>query len=365
MLPYFTAAYGNAASGHAAGQDAAEAVEAARAAVADLIGVRRGDIVFTGGATESNNLAIFGVARAHQNNHGARRRIVTTAVEHKAVLEPCRWLQRCGWDVVILPVDAAGTVDVRAATEAINGDTLIVSIQAASNEIGTIQPVAQIAALAHEHGAFVHCDAAQAAGKIPLDVAGWDVDLLSISAHKLYGPKGVGALYVKGGPRRFPIAPLCAGGGQEGALRPGTLNVPGLVGFGEACRICREIGPHEAARIAALRDAFETALRAAVTGLRVNGAPGHRLPGNSSLTFPRIAADALLTHLPHIAISTGAACISGSIEPSHVLLALGLSREQALATIRVGLGRGTTAEEVERAAHDIAHAAHHIARLQT
>jgi cysteine desulfurase len=351
MLPYFTEGFGNPSSSiHRIGQAASDAVERARAQVAELIGCQPGEIVFTGGATESNNLAIFGLARG---NATKRKRIVTTTIEHKAVLGPCQELQKQGFDIVRLPVDAVGCVDLDAAHHAITDDTLVVSIQAANNEIGTIQPVAEVAQIAHERGALVHCDAAQAVGKIPVDIGSWGIDLLSISAHKLYGPKGVGALFISGGPRALHIKPLMAGGGQEQELRPGTLNVPGIVGFGEACALCVPQLAEEAQQIAALRNQLENQLMLALANLSRNGAIHNRLPGNSSLTFHGVDAEALIANLPEFALSTGSACTSGALEPSHVLLAIGLSREQAYGTLRVGLGRFTIMEEVKWAAEEI------------
>lgn len=361
MLPFFTAHFGNPSSPHQAGRVADDAVQSAREEVAALLGAQRGEIVFTSGATESNNLALLGLARAFGDK---RRRIVTTAVEHKAVLEPCRWLQKQGFDLVILPVDRTGTVDLEAASQAITENTLFVSIQAANHEVGTIQPVRELAQLAHEHGAFVHCDAAQAAGKIPLDVAEWDVDLLSLSAHKMYGPKGVGALYVRGG-KRSGLSPLVFGGDQENALRPGTLNVPGIVGLGEACRLCREEMAEEGARLSELRDEFEAALLEQVPELRRNGHLTRRLPHSSNLFFPGIDAEMLLANLPNLMISTGSACTSGAIEPSQVLTAIGLSRDEAHSTIRVGLGRFNTQAQVESVAHHIVRVVGHLTKIGT
>lgn len=345
MLPFFTTNFGNPSSPHEAGRVAADAVQNAREEVAALLGARSSEVVFTSGATESNNLALLGLARAFGDK---RRRIVTTPIEHKAVLEPCRWLQKQGFELVVLPVDRAGTVDLNAAARAITDDTLFVSIQAANHEIGTIQPVREVAQLAHERGAFVHCDAAQAVGKIPLDVRDWDVDLLSLSAHKMYGPKGVGALYVRGG-KHSGLSPLVFGGGQESALRPGTLNVPGIVALGQACLLCREEMSGEAARLSELRDEFEAALMGAVPTLRRNGNLDNRLPNNSSLTFPSVEAEALLANLPDLALSTGSACTSGALEPSQVLEAIGLSRDEAYSTIRVGLGRFSDASDIRLA----------------
>ena len=353
MLPYFSQVYGNPANGlHRQGRLAARAVDEARERVADLLGAQPHEIIFTAGATESNNLALDGLTRRADScpPTGPRPRIVTTAVEHKAVLEPCRRLGRQGWDVVVLPVDRNGVVDVSAAAEAIDDNTLLVSVQAANNEIGTIQPVAAIAALAHAHGALVHCDAAQAVGKVAVDVAALDVDLLAASAHKLYGPKGIGVLYVRGGPRRLPLEPVSLGGGQEAGLRPGTSNVPGMVGFGQACLLAKEVLPEEGARLAALRDRLEAFLLEYVPGLTINGRAAARLPNTSSLNFPQTDADALLLNLPDLMLGTGSACTSGAIEPSHVLQAMGVSREAAYGTVRVSLGRYTTLDEIETAA---------------
>jgi len=348
MLPYFSGVYGNPANGlHRQGRLAARAVDEAREQVAELLGAQPHEIAFTAGATESNNLAIDGLTR-HATR--LRHRILTTAVEHKAVLEPCQRLGREGWDVIVLPVDRDGVVDVAAAAEAINDNTLLVSVQAANNEIGTIQSVAAIAALAHAHGALVHCDAAQAVGKVAVDVAALDVDLLSASGHKLYGPKGIGLLYVRGGPRRLPLEPLSLGGGQEAGLRPGTSNVPGIVGFGEACVLAKEALQEEGARLAALRDWLEELLLRNVPGLTINGRAAARLPNTSSLSFPNTDADALLLNLPDLMLATGSACTTGAVEPSHVLQAMRVSREAAYGTVRVSLGRYTQPDEIVMAA---------------
>lgn len=356
MLPFFGAHFGNASSAHAPGRAASEAVENARVEVALLIGARAAEIFFTSGATESDNLAIMGVARAWGDK---RRRIVTSAVEHKAVLETCRALEREGFELVVLPVDRVGRVEMEAARAAIDERTLLVAIQAANHEIGTIQPMSEIAAWAHQMGAPVFCDAAQAVGKIALNVNAWNLDLLALSAHKIYGPKGVGALWVRGG-KRAGLAPLFHGGGQERGLRSGTLNVPGIVGLGEACRLCREEMDAEAKRLAAHRDRFEATLLSLPNVTR-NGDLNNRLPHGSSLTFAGVEAQALLSNLPDLALSTGSACASGAWEPSPVLSALGMEREAAYSTIRVGLGRFTTALEGELAAHAIAET---VARLR-
>jgi cysteine desulfurase len=350
MQPFFSEWYGNPATGlHLQGRRAARAVDGAREQIAAFIGCRPGEIVFTGGATEGNNLAILGLGRANRDT--GRTRIVTSAVEHKAVLAPCRKLQEEGYELTVLPVDEQGRVSVDEAQGAINDKTLLVSVQAANNEVGTLQPVARITEIAHAHGAMVHCDAAQAVGKIPVDLNAqdWQVDLLSVSAHKLYGPKGVGALYLRNGPHAHPLAPLQYGGGQEHGLRSGTSNVPGIVGFGEACRICQAELAKESLRIADLRDRLEGALLAGVASLRINARGADRLPNTSSLTFPGIDADALLLNLPEVMMGTGSACSSGALEPSHVLLAMGLNRADASSTVRASLGRFTTEADIDRA----------------
>lgn len=350
ILPFFSEWYGNPATGlHLQGRRAARAVDEAREQVAALIGCQPGELIFTAGATESNNLAILGLGRANRNS--GRTRIVTTAVEHKAVLLPCQQLQKEGYELVVLPVDSQGRVSIADAETAINDRTLFVSVQAANNEVGAIQPIAGIAEIARGHGAIVHCDAAQAVGKVlvNLTVDAWQVDLLSISAHKLYGPKGIGALYVRGGPRAHALEPLQYGGGQERGLRSGTTNVPGIVGFGEACRICSVELEQESVRIADLRDQFEQALLTSIPGLRINAREASRLPNTSSLIFPGLDADVLLLNLPEVMMGTGSACSSGALEPSHVLMAMGLDRSDATCTVRASLGRFTTLEQVERA----------------
>lgn len=351
MLPYFSEVFANSSSTtHRGGRQAAEAVDKARQQVADLIGARAGEVVFTSGATESNNLAITGLARGHTGNC---RRIVTTAIEHKAVLEPCQWLESDGFETVIVPVDCRGRVDLEELREAVNENTLLVSVQAANNEIGTLQEISEIASIAHYKGSLFHCDAAQAAGRTPIDVEEWGIDFLSLSAHKLYGPKGVGALYVRGGPYAHPVRPLSTGGGQERQLRAGTLNVPGIVGMGKACELSLDLIGEEPLRIEKLRDELESRIVSATPGVKVNGDLQWRLPGNSNLTFPGIDAEALIVNLPSIGLSTGSACTVGAQEPSHVLTAVGLSREEASASIRVGIGRFNQQDEIEQAVVEI------------
>ncbi len=355
MLPFFAQVYGNPANGlHKQGRLAAQGVEEAREHVASLLGAEPAEIIFTAGATESNNLAIQGIAKAAARR--GRKRIVTSAVEHKSVLLPCQKLAAEGFEVIVLPVDDKGVVSLDAAEEAINEATSLVSVQAANNEVGSLQPVAEISEIAHQHGALMHCDAAQAVGKIPLDVAEWGVDLLSLSAHKLYGPKGVGALYVRSGPGALPLEPVYVGGGQERGIRPGTLNVPAIVGLGKACEICLEQIVQEAAHLSTLRDYFEHELCARVKTIRINGDRARRLPNTSSVTFPGVDADALLLNVPHLMLGTGSACTSRTIEPSHVLQAMGVSRQDASSTIRVSIGRFTTAEQLAVAAESLAEA---------
>ena len=348
MLPYFSEIYGNPANGlHHQGRMAARAIDDAREKVALLIGAREKEIVFTSGATESDNLAILGVARLNRN--GSRKRLVTSSIEHKAVLLACKKLQEEGFDVVFLPVDLEGRVLIDAAREVIDENTLLVSIHGANNEIGTIQPIAQLAELAHQMGAFFHCDAAQAVGKIPVNVDEWDVDLLSMSAHKLYGPKGIGALFVRGGSNAIPMEPIWYGGGQENGLRSGTSNVPGIVGFGEACDICKNEVREELPRLQNLRNTLERELKSSFPALIINGEEAVRIPNTSSLTFPDIDADALILNTPGIMIGTGSGCTSGAVEPSHVLTAIGLSRNYASATIRISMGRYTSSENAMEA----------------
>lgn len=346
MLPFFGAIYGNPSNGlHVQGRKSAKAVADAREQVADLIGARSNEIVLTSGATESNNLAILGFARLHRTDQ--RRRIVTCAIEHKAVLSPCEKLKEYGFDVVFLPVDKNGRVKLEEARQAINENTLLVSIQGANNEVGTLQPICELAELAHQYGASFHCDAAQAAAKTPVNVDDWGVDLLSMSAHKLYGPKGVGALYIRGGTNAIPMEPIWYGGGQENGLRSGTTNVPGIVGFGEACSISRVELEKDFERIHDIRNKIEEQLAAQIPSIVINGKDADRLPNTSNVTFPGIEADALIINAPDIMIGTGSACTSGAIEPSHVLTAMGLSRQDASSTIRISLGRFNTKDEIE------------------
>jgi len=344
MLPFFGETFGNPSSTiHEAGRRADNAVKHARQQVADLIGAKTKEIIFTSGATESNNIAIQGLIKG---SNGSRRQIVTTPIEHKALLNQCKVLSKEDWEIVYLPVDRMGTVDLYEAKKLITSNALVVSVQIASNEIGTIQPIGEIAKLTYENGAYFHSDAAQAVGKIPVDVNQMGVDLLSISAHKMYGPKGIGALYVRGGAYAMPIKPLVHGGEQEFNLRSGTLNVPGIVGFGKASELCKEYLVEESEQIGALRDFLEDKLMESVDVQR-NGNLENRLSGNCSFTFPGIDAEALIVNMADFAISSGSACTSGAPEPSYVLEAIGLSREEAFSTIRIGLGRFNSNEDIK------------------
>jgi cysteine desulfurase len=355
MLPFFSEKFGNAASRqHWFGWEANDAVERARKQIATLIGAGSKDIVFTSGATEANNLAIKGVARAVEAAQGSgsrRDHIVTIATEHKSVLDPIATLMKRGWRVTVLPVPASGVVDLNVVADAITERTALVSVMAANNEVGVLQPIAQIAAVAHSKGASVHTDAVQAVGKVPFDVEALDVDFASMTAHKVYGPKGVGALYVRRKGRDVKITAELDGGGQERGMRSGTLNVPGIVGFGKAAEIARAEMPAEAKRVAALRDRLLEGLRLHTVGLTVNGSMEMRLPGNANVSFIGVDGEALLVSLDDVAVSSGAACTQA--EPSHVLIALGLSKERALASLRFGLGRWTTDADVDYAAKKV------------
>ncbi|MBC7635355.1 MAG: aminotransferase class V-fold PLP-dependent enzyme [Acetobacteraceae bacterium] len=347
MLPWFTEFFGNPHSAeHVMGQQAEAAVEAARAEVAALIGADVREIVFTSGATESNNIAIKGAARFAARMGDPRKRIITIATEHKCVLESVADLADDGFEPVVLPVGRDGLLDPEVLRDALAAPTLLVSVMAVNNEIGVIQDIHALAAIAREAGALFHTDAAQATGKIALDVAG--IDLLSISGHKLYGPKGVGALYVRRRPR-VRIAPLFSGGGQERGLRSGTLPTPLIVGLGEACLLAAAEMAADTVRIGALRDRMLTGLNAAIPGITINGSVGARIAGNLNLTFPGADAIGLMAAMPELCVSTGSACSSAEVEPSYVLRALGLSDDQAGRTLRVGIGRFTSAAEIDAA----------------
>jgi cysteine desulfurase len=347
MLPYFSRKFGNAASrSHSFGWEGEEAVEVAREQVARLIGAETKEIVFTSGATEGDNLALKGIfeAYASKGNH-----ILTVATEHKAVLDSCKHIEGKGGQVTYLPVSKEGLIDPEELEAAIRPSTILIAVMFANNEIGVIQPIREISAIARRHGVVFFSDATQAVGKVPVNVNGDGVDLMTLSAHKLYGPKGIGAIYVR---RRTPRVRLTAqmdGGGHERGMRSGTLNVPAIVGMGKACEICGEEMEKEALRIAALRDRLEQGLLQ-IEGSQVNGSRRHRLPHTTNISFGGLDGEALLAALgKDIALSSGSACTSASMEPSYVLKALGLDDDLAHSSLRLGLGRWTTAEEVDYA----------------
>ena len=355
MLPWFSEHYGNPHSlEHVMGAKAEAAVEDARAQVAALVGADAKELVFTSGATESNNIAIKGAARFA--GHAERRRVVTVATEHKCVLELVADLTAEGFEPVFLPVRPDGMLDSEVLREALQVPTLLVSIMAVNNETGVIQDIPALAAIAKQAGALFHTDIAQATGKIPVDLSGWKVDLASISGHKVYGPKGIGALYVRRRPR-VRLAPLFSGGGQERGIRSGTLPAPLIVGFGEACRLAQAEMTEEGERLAALRNRLLQGLTDAIPGLQVNGSMAARIPGNLNLTFPAATAAELMERVPDLCVSTGSACSSAAIEPSYVLRALGLSDDAAARTLRIGAGRFTSPADVDYAVAALA-AAH-------
>mgnify|MGYP003627345489 CR=1 FL=1 len=350
MWPYFGERFANPHSvEHAAGRAVEERVEEARAEIAKLIGAEPREIVFTSGATEANNMAILGAGRFRATIAKDRNHIVTLETEHKCVLESVRQLGNEGLRVDFLPVEPDGLVDLDRLADAITAETALVSVMAANNEIGVLQPIAEIGALCRAKGAWFHTDAAQAFGKLPLDVREQHIDLLSISGHKIYGPKGIGALYVRRRPR-VRLQPLFFGGGQERGFRSGTLPAPLCIGLGEAARIAGEDMAADAERLRNLRDRLLARIRAGIPDVRINGDSERRLPHNLNLTFPGVNAQELLAAVPELALSTGSACSSAAVEPSYVLAALGLSEADARSTVRLALGRPTTAAEVDAAA---------------
>ena len=357
MLPWFTEHYGNPHSvEHVMGTEAEAAVEDARSHVAALVGADPKELVFTSGATESNNIAIKGAARFALHAGNERRRVVTVATEHKCVLESVADLAAEGFEPVFLPVRPDGLLDPDVLRQALQVPTLLVSVMAVNNEIGVIQDIPALAAIAKQAGALFHTDIAQATGKILLDLDGWKVDLASISGHKVYGPKGVGALYVRRRPR-VRLTPLFSGGGQERGLRSGSLPAPLIVGLGEACRLAQAEMADEAKRLGALRDSLLGRLRAAIPDIVVNGSREARIAGNLNVTFPAVTAAELMERVPDLCVSTGSACSSASIEPSYVLRALGLTDEVASRTLRIGIGRFTSPADIDYAAAALA-AAH-------
>lgn len=344
MLPFFTEQFGNSASKHAFGWEAEAAVYEARKHIGRLIGAAPKEIVFTSGATESDNLAIKGVAELYADRGG---HIITCAAEHKAVLDCCKFLERHGYRVTYLPVDGRGTVDMDRLRAAVDDKTILISVMAANNEVGTIQPLAEIGRIAAEHGILFHTDATQAVGKMPLDVAACGVHLLSMTAHKLHGPKGIGALYVSARKPPVRLSPTIHGGGHEGGMRSGTLNVPGIVGFGKACELAREHMETELSRVAELRDRLETGLFERLDELHLNGHPTERLCGNLNVAFGYVEGESLIMGLNDVAVSSGSTCTSAALEPSHVLKAMGVREDLAHGSIRFGLGRFNTEEEVD------------------
>jgi cysteine desulfurase len=361
MLPFFTEHFGNASSrNHSYGWTANKAVEQAREQVASLIGGRFRDVVFTSGATESNNLAIKGAA-ASASAH--RRKIVTICTEHRAVLDPCRTLERGGFRVTYLAVDGEGKLDLGRLADEVTDDTLLVSAMSGNNEIGVLHPLAEIAAIARNRGALVHCDAVQSAGLVRTNVRELGIDLVSLSAHKIYGPKGIGALYVA---RRNPpvdLVPLIDGGGHERGLRSGTLNVAAIVGFGKAAELCLENMDAESTRLRGLRDLLWSTLSTSLDGIHLNGPMHPRLTNNLNLRIEGVHGETLLKAIASdVAVSSGAACATASAEPSHVLRAIGLTDEQARASIRFGLGRFSTESEIDRAATVVADAVRQLRR---
>jgi len=364
MLPWFSERFGNAGSvEHAMGRQAEAAVDAARMEIAALIGATPGEIFFTSGATESNNLAILGAARFAKTLGDPRRRVITLATEHHAVLDPVTLLAKEGFEPVVLPVQASGLLDPGLLEEALAVPTLLVSIMAVNNEIGVMQDLAGLGRLVKSAGAAFHVDAAQAAGRVAIDVSVLGADLLSLSAHKMYGPKGIGALYLRRRPR-MRISPLFAGGGQERGLRSGTLPVPLIVAMGEAARIARLEGAAESARLAALAADLLVRLRREIPELRLNGDPLRRVAGNLNLTFPGGTAAAILAAAPDLCLSSSSACTSGpdgAVGASHVLMALGLSSAEAQRSLRIGLGRSTSQADIEAAAGLLAAAARRAA----
>lgn len=345
MLPYFCEKYGNAASrSHSFGWEADEAVKQARQQVAELIGAEAEDIVFTSGATEGNNIAIKGVAAMYADKG---RHIVTQATEHKAVIDPCKHLEQHGYRVTFLPVDRGGRVDVQQLAGALKDDTILVSIMHGNNEIGTLQPIAEIGRLCKERGVLFHTDCCQTFGKVPIHVHEMGIDLLTCSAHKIHGPKGVGALYVRRKRPRVRCEPVLHGGGHERGMRSGTLNVPGIVGLGRAAELCRLHLDTEPARLTALRDQLWSGLQARLDHIALNGHPTERTPSNLNVSFAYVEGESLMMGISDIAVSSGSACTSASLEPSYVLKALGVGDDLAHSSIRFSVGRFNTEAEIE------------------
>ena len=347
MLPYFTQTFGKAASrNHEYGWTAEAAVEKARAQVASLIGATDKEIIFTSGATESNNLAIQGVAQMYREKG---RHIITSPIEHKAVLDTCQYLESIGFEVTTLPVDKYGRVSAQDVAQAIRADTILVTVMFANNEIGTINPVAEIGKVCKERGVLFHTDAVQACGKVPVDVEKMGIDLLSMTAHKMYGPKGVGALYVRRRNPRVRLSPLVHGGGHERGMRSGTLNVPGIVGFGKAAEIAKARLELDYEHSRRLRDKLWNAIRTQIDEVHLNGHPTERLPHNLNVSFAYVEGESLMMGMKELAVSSGSACTSASLEPSYVLKSIGVGEELAHSSIRFSVGRQTTEEEIDYA----------------
>ncbi|MDX2102743.1 MAG: IscS subfamily cysteine desulfurase [Alphaproteobacteria bacterium] len=351
MLPYFTQKFGNPGSRtHAYGWEAEDAVETARRQVADIIGADEREVIFTSGATESNNLAIKGVAHFYRDR---KNHIITVVTEHKCVLDSCRHLEQEGFEVTYLPVQPNGLIDLAALEAAITNKTVLVSVMAVNNEIGVIQPLAEIGRITRAKGVFFHTDAAQAVGKIPLDVEAMNIDMMSISGHKIYGPKGIGALYVRRKPR-VRLQAMITGGGQERGMRSGTLPTPLCVGLGEACRIAKAEMAAETERLKALQNRFLTGIRSRLTEVVLNGDEEHRIPGNLNISFAFVEGESLIMGIKELSVSSGSACTSASLEPSYVLRALGVDEEMAHTSLRIGFGRFTTDAEVDYAVEQLA-----------
>jgi cysteine desulfurase len=358
MMPYFTHQFGNPHSrSHSYGWEAEEGVEKARGQVAKLIGADEKEVIFTSGATESNNLAIRGVAEFYKDR---KNHIVTTVTEHKCVLDTCRHLEQSGFEVTYLPVQKNGLIDLEALRAAVTDKTVVVSVMAVNNEIGVIQPLAEIGKICREKKAFFHTDAAQAVGKIALDVEAMNIDLMSISGHKIYGPKGIGALYVRRKPR-VRLVPLIVGGGQERGFRSGTLPTPLCVGLGEAAEIAMNEMEGEAKRLAKLQARMLKGLQDRLPEIFINGDLEHRIPGNLNISFAYVEGESLMMGIKNLAVSSGSACTSASLEPSYVLRALGVEEELAHTSLRIGLGRFTTEHEVDTAVDELVR---HVKKLR-
>ena len=351
MEPWFTEKFGNASSrNHTYGWEAEEAVEIARESVAATIGALPKEIIFTSGATEANNIALQGAAKSYQDQG---RHIITVKTEHKAVMDVCQHLSKDGFDITYLPIDKDGILDLNKFEDAIRDDTILASVMHVNNEIGVIQPIKELGAICKNRGIIFHVDAAQSMGKLPINVDDMGIDLLSISAHKLYGPKGVGALYVRRKNPRVQLQPIMFGGGHERGIRSGTLPVPNIVGLGKACDIAADVMIDENLRISQLRDSLLRGIRAENPNASINGCMEHRVAGNLNMSFPGANNEAIIAAVPDIAISSGSACTTSTMEPSHVLLALGMSKNEVYSSLRFGIGRFNTEEEIQIAVKSI------------